>query len=50
MLQQKQQGKCCTDQNSGPNGIAPRASVNNILVVGFEDLAASPLHATKRTR
>jgi hypothetical protein len=48
MLQQKQQGNCCTDQNSGLNGTASRASDNIIVVVGFEDLAAGPLHATQR--
>jgi hypothetical protein len=50
MLQQKQQGNCCTDQNSSLNGTAPGASDNNIVVVGFEDLDAGPLHATQRTR
>ena len=48
MLQQKQQGNCCTDPNSGLNGTAPGASDHNILIVDFEDLVAGSLHATQR--
>ena len=48
MLQQKQQGNSCTDQSPGLNDTAPGASDNNIVVVGFENLAAGPLHATQR--
>lgn len=48
MLRQKQQGNRCIDQNSSLSGAAPGASDNNIVVVGFEDLAAGLLHATQR--